>query len=171
MKVMFKNIKHKQIKKVLLMLENKNSHISDEYSLLSNFDISHGSYLMRYIREKTSNSDIISMANMGTKYLYNKIFNFMEIVFLKSGIYANYDHNDPDIKQYRMAEKTLQSDLKKIDFHITNIEYLNDIKYLFNKYEVNLNNNGTYNISADGIDDYNNDGTFKKNDNDYDDLI
>lgn len=169
MKVMVENVKHERIEKCLSMLINKNSYIIDDYKLLLNFDISHGSYLMRYIRATTSNNDVISMANMGTKYLYNEIFNFMRTVSLKSGIYANYDHNDPDIKKYRMAEKKLQNDLKKVGFHISNIKYLNNIKYLFNKYEVNLNNNGTYNISANDIDKYNNDGTFKKKNNDYND--
>ena len=165
MRVMLNNVKNSIIKKCLLMLVNKSY---DDYVLFSNFDNSHGSHLIRYIRDNTSNNNIISMANMGTKCLYDEIFDFMRSVLIK-GNFTNCEHNDPDVRQYIIAEKKLQNDLKKIDFHIPNIEYLNDMKYLFNKYKIEQNNNGTYDISANDIDYYDNDGNLKIDD--YDDLI
>ena len=107
--------------------------------------------MMRYIVNSTKNENIVNMANNCLKQLLYEINKLVR--GLEAGQYINiiYDIDPNIIQKYEREKGKLTKNLKSIILQVPNIEYLDDIKYLFNKYEIKLKENGTYDISSHNI--------------------
>ena len=159
------NTKNDILRKCLLLFVNKsNVHVKDMYCTLVNFEYYYGVNLLRYIRSSTSNNNIINMANMGIEALNYGICDFEEIVSKMGKNGGHLKNEGLDVQKYYNVCMELRKKLKTINQYITtNIDYLSDIKYLFNKYKIKQENDGTYDISACNIDWFNNDGKIDGN--------
>ena len=177
MKEHCKQIKYKPIKTFFSTFEKEPNIIDMSGVNLCNYYHYYGSAMMRYIINNTTNINITNMANNYLNILLKKLKVVIKQVrhHLKIEnsdiILSMYDKcNDGKYKdeiQYRTEYKQLLTQLQNIKHEVKNINYIDDIKQLFDKYEIKLKDDGTYDITVDNIQDYNEDCIKIRNDYDY----